>query len=146
MTGNGGLTNVPPFSPEYRASGLLLHITSLPSPLWRRRSGIISPRVDQCSPPYRPGMVAVTPARSDWLRKLTLSTNVVVCRIPAWRSTACICRPKRSTFACMGSQRRSCVTQPCACIAEEWGTIAALTRARRCWASAPLVAAPTPPA
>src|SRR5271170_522181 len=27
-----GLTNVPPFPPEYRASGLLLHVTSLPSP------------------------------------------------------------------------------------------------------------------
>ncbi len=32
MSGNGGLTNVPPFSPEYRTSGLLLHVTSLPSP------------------------------------------------------------------------------------------------------------------
>src|SRR5271155_4997654 len=31
MSGNGGLTNVPPFSLEYRASGLLLHVTSLPS-------------------------------------------------------------------------------------------------------------------
>jgi 4-alpha-glucanotransferase len=32
MTGNGGPANVPPFPPEYRASGLLLHVTSLPSP------------------------------------------------------------------------------------------------------------------
>jgi 4-alpha-glucanotransferase len=32
MRDNGGLTNVPPFPPEYRASGLLLHVTSLPSP------------------------------------------------------------------------------------------------------------------
>jgi len=32
MTGSGGLTNVPPFPPEYRASGLLLHVTSLSSP------------------------------------------------------------------------------------------------------------------
>jgi 4-alpha-glucanotransferase len=32
MTDNGGLTNIPPFPPEYRASGLLLHVTSLPSP------------------------------------------------------------------------------------------------------------------
>jgi 4-alpha-glucanotransferase len=32
MTGNDGRTNVPPFPPEYRASGLLLHVTSLPSP------------------------------------------------------------------------------------------------------------------
>jgi 4-alpha-glucanotransferase len=32
MSGTGGLTNVPPFPPEYRASGLLLHVTSLPSP------------------------------------------------------------------------------------------------------------------
>jgi len=32
MNGNGGTANVPPFPPEYRASGLLLHVTSLPSP------------------------------------------------------------------------------------------------------------------
>jgi 4-alpha-glucanotransferase len=32
MSDNGGLTNVPPFPLEYRASGLLLHVTSLPSP------------------------------------------------------------------------------------------------------------------
>jgi 4-alpha-glucanotransferase len=32
MSGNGGPGSVPPFSPEYRASGLLLHVTSLPSP------------------------------------------------------------------------------------------------------------------
>jgi len=31
MSGNGGLTNVPLFPLEYRASGLLLHVTSLPS-------------------------------------------------------------------------------------------------------------------
>ena len=29
---SGGSANVPPFPPEYRASGLLLHVTSLPSP------------------------------------------------------------------------------------------------------------------
>jgi len=32
MSANGGLANVPPFPLEYRASGLLLHVTSLPSP------------------------------------------------------------------------------------------------------------------
>src|SRR5271163_2741578 len=32
MTDNDGGTSVPPFPPEYRASGLLLHVTSLPSP------------------------------------------------------------------------------------------------------------------
>jgi 4-alpha-glucanotransferase len=32
MTNNGGTPNVPPFPPQYRASGLLLHVTSLPSP------------------------------------------------------------------------------------------------------------------
>ena len=32
MSGTGGPTHVPPFPPEYRASGLLLHVTSLPSP------------------------------------------------------------------------------------------------------------------
>ncbi len=30
--GDGGIANVPPFPPDYRASGLLLHVTSLPSP------------------------------------------------------------------------------------------------------------------
>jgi 4-alpha-glucanotransferase len=32
MSSNGVLRNIPPFPPEYRASGLLLHVTSLPSP------------------------------------------------------------------------------------------------------------------
>jgi 4-alpha-glucanotransferase len=32
MNDSGGQTNVPPFPPGYRASGLLLHVTSLPSP------------------------------------------------------------------------------------------------------------------
>jgi 4-alpha-glucanotransferase len=32
MSGTGGPAKVPPFPPEYRASGLLLHVTSLPSP------------------------------------------------------------------------------------------------------------------
>jgi 4-alpha-glucanotransferase len=32
MSGNGALIVTPPFPPEYRASGLLLHVTSLPSP------------------------------------------------------------------------------------------------------------------
>jgi 4-alpha-glucanotransferase len=31
MSNNGGPASVPPFPPEYRASGLLLHVTSLPS-------------------------------------------------------------------------------------------------------------------
>ena len=32
MTDRGGSPGIPPFPPEYRASGLLLHVTSLPSP------------------------------------------------------------------------------------------------------------------
>ena len=32
MSSNGAPGNVPPFPPEYRASGLLMHVTSLPSP------------------------------------------------------------------------------------------------------------------
>src|SRR5271169_2586397 len=32
MSSTVGLASVPPFPPDYRASGLLLHITSLPSP------------------------------------------------------------------------------------------------------------------
>jgi len=31
MSNNGGAASVPPFPPEYRGSGLLLHVTSLPS-------------------------------------------------------------------------------------------------------------------
>jgi 4-alpha-glucanotransferase len=31
MSSKGGLRSIPPFPPEYRASGLLLHLTSLPS-------------------------------------------------------------------------------------------------------------------
>lgn len=32
MSGDGGSDSVPPFLPRYRASGVLLHVTSLPSP------------------------------------------------------------------------------------------------------------------
>ncbi len=32
MSGDGGSGKVPPFPPGYRASGVLLHVTSLPSP------------------------------------------------------------------------------------------------------------------
>src|SRR5215467_6672361 len=32
MSDNGALARIPPFPPEYRASGVLLHVTSLPSP------------------------------------------------------------------------------------------------------------------
>ena len=32
MRNSGGPANIPPFPLEYRASGLLLHVTSLPSP------------------------------------------------------------------------------------------------------------------
>src|ERR1700691_2546396 len=32
MADDDGRTSVPPFPPEYRAAGLLLHVTSLPSP------------------------------------------------------------------------------------------------------------------
>jgi 4-alpha-glucanotransferase len=32
MSNSGGPPHIPPFPPEYRASGLLLHVTSLPSP------------------------------------------------------------------------------------------------------------------
>jgi 4-alpha-glucanotransferase len=32
VSNNGRSVSVPPFPPEYRASGLLLHVTSLPSP------------------------------------------------------------------------------------------------------------------
>src|SRR5947209_4941615 len=32
MSSDGGPGNIPPFPPDYRAAGLLLHVTSLPSP------------------------------------------------------------------------------------------------------------------
>lgn len=32
MSDTRGPARVPPFAPDYRASGLLLHVTSLPSP------------------------------------------------------------------------------------------------------------------
>src|ERR1700761_204110 len=32
MPGDGEQRNFPPFPPDYRASGILLHVTSLPSP------------------------------------------------------------------------------------------------------------------
>jgi 4-alpha-glucanotransferase len=32
MSHDGGQVHLPPFAPEYRASGLLMHVTSLPSP------------------------------------------------------------------------------------------------------------------
>src|SRR5207245_6208394 len=32
MSSDGGPRNIPPFPPDYRAAGLLLHVTSLPSP------------------------------------------------------------------------------------------------------------------
>src|SRR6266704_2701211 len=31
MSSDGGPGNIPPFPPDYRAAGLLLHVTSLPS-------------------------------------------------------------------------------------------------------------------
>ena len=65
MSDNRTPANVPPFPPEYRASGWLLHVTSLPSP-----HGI----------GFRSEVVAGAAARSDGVREFTLSTDVVVCR------------------------------------------------------------------
>src|SRR3984957_6937700 len=72
MTDNDWRTSVPPFPSEYRASGLLLHVTSLPSPYGVGDLGSSS----RC----RPEVVAGATARPHWLRKLALSINVVVCR------------------------------------------------------------------
>src|SRR5205807_6862282 len=38
MSSDGGPGNIPPFPPDYRAAGLLLHVTSLPSPYGIGRS------------------------------------------------------------------------------------------------------------
>ena len=61
--------------------------------------------------------------RTPWSNEFLRTRNLT----PAWRSTACICRPKRSTFAYVGFRRWSCAMRPCACIGEEWGTIIART-------------------
>ena len=79
MTDNGGTMNVPPFPPQYRASSLLLHVTSLPSPYGIGDVGIVGVLVGGSSPRCRPKMVASSAAWSHRLRQLSVSTDVVVC-------------------------------------------------------------------
>ena len=80
MSDNGGLTNVPPFPSEYRASGLLLHVTSLPSPYGIGDLGSSAfSWIDRLHDAGQ-SVVAGTAAWSHWLWKLAISTDVFVCR------------------------------------------------------------------
>ena len=80
MSGNGGPTIAPPFPPEYRASGLLLHVTSLPSPYGIGDLGSSAfSWIDRLHDAGQ-GWWQALPLGPDWLRKLALSINVVVCR------------------------------------------------------------------
>ncbi len=73
LNGNGERNNVPPFPPEYRASGLLLHVTSLPSPYG---IGDLGPAAFEWVNRLQNAgqtLVAGAAARSHRLWKLTLS-------------------------------------------------------------------------
>ena len=76
------IASLPPFPPEYRASGLLLHVTSLPSPYG---IGDVGPAaiawIDRLEG-GRPKLVAVAAARSYRLRQLAVSIHVVFRRQP----------------------------------------------------------------
>ena len=72
--------NLPPFPAAYHSSGLLLHVTSLPSPYG---IGDLGPTAfSWVKPPSRcgPAMVAVAACRSDWIREFAVSVALVVCR------------------------------------------------------------------
>jgi hypothetical protein len=82
------------------------------------------------SDPARAQAASGSPERAvptSGFRRLDHLYSRPAARTLAWPSTVCICRPKRSIFAYLGFRRQSCVMQPCGCIAEGWGTIAAQT-------------------
>jgi 4-alpha-glucanotransferase len=69
-----------PFPPEYRASGVLLHITSL---LSRYGIGDLGPSARDLDRPAgrcRPKLVAVTAIRPSGIRQLALSAAFYLCR------------------------------------------------------------------
>ena len=80
MSSNGGPGSVPPFPPEYRASGLLMHVTSLPSPYGIGDLGSSAfSWVDRLHDAGQ-SMVAVAAARSDRLWEFSVPVDVVICR------------------------------------------------------------------
>ena len=71
---------LPPFPPDYRSSGLLLHVTSLPSPYGIGDVGPAALRwIDQLHDAGQRWWQAL-PLRSDRLRQLSVSIDVVVRR------------------------------------------------------------------
>jgi hypothetical protein len=79
MADDDGRTSVPPFPPEYRASGLLLHVTSLPSPYGVGDLGLSAfSWIDRLHEAKRGGR----PSR--WVRLVTETRPINPCRrLPA---------------------------------------------------------------
>ena len=69
-----------PFPPEYRASGVLLHVTSLPSPSRHRRSGTRRSGLGRPSGRCWPKLVAIAAARPDGIWQLAVSAAFFLCR------------------------------------------------------------------
>jgi hypothetical protein len=123
LLGHGGTESASRAAHEYRLRLYHTHTGERLDVVYRRGGQYIPEALDDLDHflrDHRTGDVRhFDPRLFDLLYDLTASL--------AWRSTAYICRPKRSTFAYLEFRRWSCVTRPCACIAEEWGTIAAPT-------------------
>ena len=72
--------SLPPFPSAYRASGLLVHVTSLPYALWHWRRGTSCDRLHRSTLRRRPKLVAVVAVGPNWVRQLSLSIALVFCR------------------------------------------------------------------
>jgi 4-alpha-glucanotransferase len=75
-------TSTPLFPPEYRASSLLLHVTSLPSPLIAEDLGVITSDVTELVPGrvegnwcWRATKHMLSALNFQWLRDLTETYN-----------------------------------------------------------------------
>ena len=79
MMNDNSPPSLPPFPPEYRASGLLLHVTSLPTPYGIGDVGPAAIKwIDRlCGRPNLVAVVAVGPHR---IWQFSVSTAVVVRR------------------------------------------------------------------
>ena len=73
MSDNSPPIGLPPFPPGDRASGILLHVTSLPSPYGIGDLGPIRIRLGRSPPRGGSILVAGAPARPDGVRQLALS-------------------------------------------------------------------------
>ena len=69
-----------PFPPEYRASGVLLHVTSLPSPSRHRRSWAQRSGLDRPAGRCGPKLVAITATWAGGIWQLALSAALYLCR------------------------------------------------------------------